>query len=66
MRRRLLRSAPLSGPWDDLGMDTNAEQGMLLTNTMLHALIHPSAWNRSSRKFRVVPALCNRSSYVES
>jgi DNA invertase Pin-like site-specific DNA recombinase len=29
------------------------------------AVIHPSAWNRISRKFRIAPVLYNRSSYVE-
>jgi hypothetical protein len=46
VRRRLLRSALFSGPWgdrgnapatntSDLGLDTIAEQGMPLRNTML-------------------------------
>jgi hypothetical protein len=46
VRRRLLRSALFSRPWgdrgnapatntSDLGLDTIAEQGMLLRNTML-------------------------------
>jgi hypothetical protein len=46
VRRRLLRSALFSRPWgdrgnapatntSDLGLDTIAEQGMILRNTML-------------------------------
>jgi hypothetical protein len=40
------------------------EGGGLPASTLLSTAIHPSAWNRFSRKFSAAPTLCGRISYV--
>src|SRR5215210_1374480 len=35
-------------------------RGLIAASPHLHALIHRSAWNARSRKFRIAPILCGR------
>src|SRR5918994_3926597 len=58
----LLANTPTFCRW----VDTMSMMPPAVVRRINRRLIHRSAWNTNSRKFRIAPALCSRFSYVES